>query len=382
MMAATDVIRVGMVGAGFMARLHSAAYSLLPITFGRDVPRVELVAIADVVEDHARRAADELGWARWSTDWRDVVGADDVDLIDIVTPNDSHPEIAAAAAGNRKDIVCEKPLASTLTEARMMRTAVERSGVRAGVCFVYRTWPMVELARRMIARGDLGDIHTYRGHFLHDHAIDPSAPHSWRFDRARAGAGALGDIGSHALDLARSLVGEIVEVFADVQTVVHERPMPAPDRRLRALRTVDVDDSAALMLRFASGARGSIDVSWIATGTKTDVGFAVEGTAGALAFSWSRANELRLYEVAGASDATGFRTIVMGPEHPGAERFWPVPGLNIGYQEAFVLMLGGFLANDGVAGAASPTFQDAERISACLDAALTSSQTGRWVRVP
>jgi len=343
---------------------------------GGHVPAVELMRISDEVPERAAAAAARFGWRESCPDWRDITRSADIDLVDVVTPNDAHKEVVLDAAAQGKAIVCEKPLAPTLEHAVEMVEAVERACVPTCVCLVYRMWPAVQLARLLIARGDLGSVHSYRGYFLQDYALDPSMPFTWRFDRNRAGAGSIGDIGSHAIDLAEFLLDdEIVSVFAVTRTIISERPA---DETIGARPVrVEVDDEADLLIKFAAGPQGVIQTSWISTGTKTDWGFEIRGRKGAITFSWSRANELRLYLASDPAETQGFKTIVLGPQHPNAEYFWPLPGLNIGYQEAFVITLGHFLSGDGDA----PTFREGQRATAVIDAALRSAESGTWKNV-
>jgi predicted dehydrogenase len=249
-----DPLRIGMVGSGFMAQLHSAAYLHLPVVFRDAVPRLELKRIAGGSRVH--EAARDVGWAEVGDDWQAVTEAEDIDLVDIVTPNDTHADLVASAAAHGKTIVCEKPLARDGAEARRMGDAVARAGVSATVWFMYRMWPATQVAKTMIDRGDLGRIHGFRGRFLHDHVTGGRDPAAWRLDPAWAGSGVVGDIGSHALDLARHLVGDVAQVFATTRSVL---PAAGP-----------VDDDADILLRFENGAQGHVWLGWLATGTTMD----------------------------------------------------------------------------------------------------------------
>ena len=277
-------------------------------------------------------------------------------------------------------MICEKPLATTYADAVEMARAVPDTPGAAGVCFTYRTWPLVETARQMICDGDIGEIYSYRGYMLHDHSLNADAPWSWRFSKEAAGAGALGDIGSHCFDLARYLCGEVAEVFAETRTLVARRPDAE-----RAMRLVDVDDEADILLRFASGARGSIEVSWMAAGKKMELGFAVRGSKGALEFDWSRNNELRYYDHRDAEDRQGYRTLTLGGGMSSVDGFYrrnfPIPGMTIGYQEAFVVNLNRFLRSDEE-NLGMPTFRDGAIANGYVEAALQSAAQGTWIRTP
>ena len=357
-------IRVGMVGSGFMAQQHSAGYRLLANLLGDAVPPVDLVRIAG--GRHVHQAARRYGWADSSDDTRAVTEADDIDVVDIVTPNNSHADLTLSAAAHGKHIVCEKPLARDHAEAQSMLAAVRAAGVHATVCFVYRTWPATVIAKAIIDSGRLGRIHGYRGRFLHDHVNDPVADQGWRVDPARAGSGVIGDIGSHALDLARYLVGDLGEILCVT----------------RGLPGTPIDQEADLLVRFASGASGHIWLSWLATGTPMDIGFEVLGDRGAIRFSWARPSELAPYDADAPDTERGFTVIPLGPTHPAAAPYLPVAGIGMSYQAAFVPLLGNFLSgigsqNDPIA----PTFHDGVLISRSLDAALTAATTRTWQKL-
>lgn len=358
-------IRIGMVGSGFMAQLHSAAYHMLPIVYRDSVPPLELVRIACGSRVH--QAARHYGWREASDEWRTVTEADDIDLVDIVTPNHTHAPLVSSAAGHRKAIVCEKPLALNAAEARQMGVEVADADVAATVCFMYRTWPATQLARSIIDRGDLGRVHGFRGWFLHDQVSDQRDTAAWRLDPARAGSGVIGDIGSHALDLARHLVGDICELFASTRSV-----LPA---------LMPVDDEADLLLRFENGATGHVWLSWLATGTPMDVGFEVRGEHGALRFSWLRPCELLLYRARESSDTRGYTTIPLGPAHPSAAPLTEVAGIGLGYQQGFVTLLGAFIQDLETGTSTAPKFQDGVVIAGYLDAALRSARERAWIPI-
>ena len=357
-------IRIGLIGAGFMGRLHSAAYKLLPLVYRDTVPRVELVRIAgrSRVPDAAAR---DYGWADATDDWHAITEADDIDLVDIATPNDTHAAMVTSAAANRKIIVCEKPVALNAPEARRMAQAVADASVPTTVCFVFRTWPAAQVARAIIERGDLGTIHGFRGWFLHDHVSDQRDVRAWRLDPSRSGTGILGDIGSHMFDLARTLVGDVSELFATT--------------RGRLSAKVPVDDEADIQLRFRTGAAGHIWISWLATGTGMDVGFEVHGDLGAVRFSWRRPSELLVYDARRPRDTRGFTTVPLGPAHPAAAPLTEITGIGLGYQEGFVTLLGAFLQDLCNHTATAPTFHDGVIAAEYVDAALRSARDAAWV---
>ena len=209
-----STIRVGLIGSGFIAKFHSLAYNNLSIMYNPSLPRVERTRLFDVTSDLAAAGAVQLGWQESTDDWRNITRADDIDLVDIVAPNYAHAEIAIDAARHGKHIFCEKPLAHDVSSALQMAKAVHQAGCIHQVGFVYRMWPAVAFAKELIDAGKIGRILHFHSRFLHDYGLDPSLPMSWRFESRKAGAGSIGDIGSHAIDIARYLVGDIVRVFA------------------------------------------------------------------------------------------------------------------------------------------------------------------------
>jgi levoglucosan dehydrogenase len=373
----TPPLRIGMVGGGFMARTHSLAYAAASMLDPTGIPRVARVRIADVTEDLAERAARALGWAESTADRTAITRAADVDLVDVVTPNFAHAEAAVDAAAHGKHVICEKPLATTLADARVMYRAVRDARVRSGVGFMFRTWPAVQLARELIADGTIGTPHSFRGHYFHDYALDPTHPASWRLRKATSGGGSVADIGSHVFDLCRLLLGEVDRVHCRSRTHMPQRPNPETG----TMETIEVDDASDVLLELVCGATGVVQTNWMAAGYKTDLAFEVLGSAGAVRFSWQRNGELDLYEAGASATAQGFRTIVIGPQHRGAGRFWPVAGQGLGYGDGFTILLAEVLA--GVAGAESvaPTFLDGVRAAEIVAAAQESATSGAWVPV-
>jgi predicted dehydrogenase len=377
-------VRAGLVGGGLMAKTHSLAYASLPLVYGdQHLPQVVRRRLADVEQPLAEAAAERYGWDEAATDWREITRAPDIDLVDIATPNDTHAEIAVDAARHGKHVFCEKPLAHQVEDARTMHRAVSEAGVTNQVDFAYRKWPAIQHARQLVARGEIGRVRQLRARYLHDYAADRAVPIGWRFTRSRAGAGSLGDLGSHLIDLARFLVGDVHRVMARTFTFVHERPLhrDAAAGATARLGRVDVDDAAHVWLDFGGGASGTLETNWMATGHKTDLSFEVTGDQGALRFSWLAPNELRFYSELDATDVQGFRSIIIGPQHPGAEAFWPVPGQGLGWGDAFLISVRDLLAAIAAGVPAQPDFLDGLRAVEVVDAALTSAATGGWVKI-
>lgn len=372
--ASSSVVRVGMVGAGFMARTHSVAYGALRAMYGDALPAVERVRIT---ASDARRAADaaaRFGWQDHATDWRRVTRAADVDLVDIVAPNHLHADVAIDALSHGKHVLCEKPMAHTVEAAAEMHRAAMQSPAVAQVGFVFRKWPAMRLAERLVREGRLGRVLQFRAHYFHDYALDRDLAVSWRLRRQSAGAGSIGDIGCHLIDLARYLVGDVASVLARSRTFYPRRPLDGS----RPPEPVDVDDATDLMLEFDGGAIGLVQTNWMAAGYKTDLSFEVSGELGALRFTWRRNAQLEFYSHLDPADMSGFRPIILGPQHAGAEAFWPVAGKALGYGDAFIIQAHDLLSSIAADASASPSFLDGFRVAEVVDAAQRSSQAQSW----
>lgn len=360
-----------------MGRAHSNGYRQVgPFFSPRLRPRMKVLCgrTAAAVE----RAARDLGWDEAATDWRDVVRRPDIDLVDVSTPGDSHKEIAIAAAEAGKAVICEKPLANTVAEAEAMLAAVTKAGVPHMVCHNYRRVPAIMLARQLIHEGRIGRIHHFRAAYLQDWIVDPAFPLVWRLDKQQAGSGALGDIGSHAVDLARFLVGEITEVSGALETFVKERPLVGdPGKR----GTVTVDDAAAAVVHFENGALGTIEATRFATGRKNSNRLEINGSLGSIAFDLERLNELQVYFTSDGPSLAGFRTVlVTEPSHPYMKAWWP-PGHPIGYEHTFTHTFYDLLEAMASKTAPWPGFEEGVRNQRVLEAIAQSSERRAWVRV-
>ena len=387
-------LRIAMIGHQFMGRAHSNAWRQVGRFFDLPVePVMKVVCGRDA--ERTRQAAAKLGWEEASTSWEEVVRRPDIDAVDICTPADLHLPIARAAAAAGKAVLCEKPLARNLAEAEEMLAAVRRAGVVHMLCHNYRRVPAIALARQLVSGDDgqgvrqpangedvrdriaskIGRIFHFRAVYLHDRGIDPRAPWTWRHDKARAGSGALGDLGSHVIDLARFLVGEIAEVCGTMQTFIAERP----DASTGAPAPVDVDDAALALLRFQNGALGSLEVSRFGMGRKNFNRVEVSGDRGTLIFNLERLNELQLYLEEGPT--SGFRTIlVTHKQHPYIAAWWP-PGHLIGYEHTFVHTVLDFCRGVAEGQAPTPNFEDGVMGHRVLDAIERASASRRWERV-
>jgi predicted dehydrogenase len=370
-------IRVGMVGGGFMARTYSFALSAVH-GLAPDLPAVERRRMADVDPEVGLRTARAWAWGELSRDWRDVTRAADVDLVLVLTPNDTHAEISQDAFAHGKHVLCEKPLAQSLEAARAMYRTAAASGRAHQVGFVYRKWPGPAFARQLIAAGELGEIVHYRGHFFHDYGLDPAMPVTWRLQKAVSGGGSGTDIGSHVIDMNRNLVGEIAGVFARSRTHFARRPLAD---RPGATGTIDVDEQTDMLVEFDSGISGTLQTSWLAGGHKMDIGFAVHGTRGSVEYTSERPTEIRLYKTSDRASESGFRSIPIGPVHPGGELFWPVAGMPIGFGEGFVIALRDLLASIADGRPATPSFLDGLRAAEVVAAAQASTLDRSWQKV-
>ncbi|WHY71908.1 Gfo/Idh/MocA family protein [Fictibacillus enclensis] len=381
---------VGMIGGGFMGKAHALAYAGMPMFFWPAPAVPHRHTIVDVTEELAKNAAMKLGFDHYETDWRKVVNDPEIDVIDIVTPNHTHAEIAIAAAKAGKHIICEKPLALGAEQAKEMLDAVNEAGVKHMVAFNYRRTPAVALAKKYIEEGRIGKILSFRGTYLQDWSADPESPLSWRFQKKIAGSGALGDIGTHVVDFARYLVGEITDVNAVTKTWIPERPVQTGGTdSLGNVKggadvpksPVDVDDEFITMVKFDQGAIGTIEATRNAWGRNNYLTFEIHGEKGSLAFNYERRDELQVCFSDDPGDAKGFRTVYTGPNHPYGEGLWPIPALGIGYGETKIIETYDFFKSITEDTVVSPNFHDGYKIEAIADAILQSAENSQWVTV-
>lgn len=383
-------LNVAMIGGGFMGKAHAMAYAAMPMFFWPAPATPMRKIVVDVTDELAEEGRRRYGFEESSSDWRAVVSRPDIDVVDIVTPNDSHAEIAIAAAEAGKHIICEKPLARTGDEAKTMLDAVRKAGVIHMVAFNYRRTPAVALARKYIEEGRIGEVRNFRGTYLQDWSADPDSPLSWRFQKKIAGSGSIGDIGTHVVDLARYLVGEIAEVSALVRTYNKTRPVQsggldklgAAEKNASAERAeVDVDDEVVTLLKFAGGAIGSLEATRNAYGRNNFITFEIHGTKGSIAFNYERRDELQVMFADDPADARGFRTVYSGPAHPYGAGLWPIPALGIGYSETKIVECFDFFSAVVSGKQPSPDFEDGYRIGRVADALIESGESGGWVKV-
>ncbi|MFI2366169.1 Gfo/Idh/MocA family protein [Promicromonospora sp. NPDC019610] len=389
MSTATSELGVGMVGYAFMGAAHSQAWRTAPRFFDLPlVPRMRAVAGRD--EAAVRAAADRLGWDDAVTGWQELLTRDDVGLIDVCTPGDTHAEIAVAALEAGKHVLCEKPLANSVAEAEAMTAAAEAAaerGVRAMVGFTYRRVPAVALARQLVQEGRIGQVRHVRAQYLQDWLADPQTPMSWRLDKQKAGSGALGDIGAHVVDLAQFVTGEpLTGVSGLLETFVHERPEAVSSSGLSAVadtaRTgqVTVDDAAVFLGRLSGGGLATFEATRFAWGRKNAIRLEVNGSKGSLAFDFEDMNLLHYYDATDESAIAGFRRIVVTePEHPYVAAWWP-PGHGLGYEHAFTHQVVDLMGDLAAERQPTPSFADGLRVQRVLDAVERSAAGGGgWV---
>jgi predicted dehydrogenase len=371
-------LKFGIIGAGYMAKTHSLALRSIGSLLWPSMPKIVLRRMVDLSEANALVGASRWGWEESATDWREVTRASDIDVVIVITPNDSHAEISIDAFDHGKHVFCEKPLSNTSESAEKMVAAATRAKRVNLVNFAYRCWPAIEFARQLIREGEIGEPIHFEGHFFQDYAADQELPFTWRFDRSIAGGGAVADLGSHIFDIACALMGGIASVAARSRRLYAERPAAAGGRAT----SVTVDDLTASLVQFRSGATGAVHASWAATGHKSDLAFSVVGTEGAIEFQWERNNELHFYSRKDDKRTAGFRRIMIGGMHPEAAAFWQAQGQGLGYGDAFVVTARRLIqAIQMEESHFEPNFAQALYISRVIEAAIQASEINSWVAV-
>jgi len=365
-----------MVGCGFMGRAHSNAYHRVNQFFDVAYQPV-LKALAESTKERGEAFARRWRWQRVESDWRKLVEAPDIDLIDICSPNSTHHAIALAAAARGKIILCEKPLAMNLKQAREMTEAVEKSGKPNMVSFNYRRVPAISLAKQIIEEGRLGRIFHYRAIYLQDWTISANVPvgglGTWRLDKDVAGAGVSGDLSTHNIDTAIWLNGPVAQVCGMTEIFIKDRYRPdgSPVR-------VEIDDVCSFLVRFANGSNGAFEATRYARGRKNKNSFEINGEKGSLCFDLENMHQLQYFSHEDAPHLQGWRTIlVTGGEHPYMANWW-VPGCVIGYEHTFVHEVADFLRGIEKGERVRPDFRDALETQAVVEAVLESARTGKW----
>lgn len=387
---AKSTVNVALIGTKFMGKAHSNGFLQAPRFFDMPVKPVMKVICGNDPKGTAD-AADQFGWQEWSTNWEEVINRPDIDIVDISTPGDLHAPMAIAAAKAGKHIICEKPLANTLKEAKAMQAAVEKAGVKNMCGFTYRFNPAVQTIKGMIVRGELGRIFHVRACYQQDWIVDPEFPVNWRLQKATAGSGALGDIGAHITDLAQYLLGsEVSEVSAAMETFIKERPMADAQATIAAKNQkktgkkgiVDVDDAAVWVARFnGRDTLGTFEATRFAPGRRNYNCIEIYGSNGSVIWNQEDMHKFQYYSAADAADRQGFRTVLATDSaHPYAANWWP-SAHNIGYEHLFVHEVYEFITQLKAKKVTYPTFADGVKVQQVLAAVEKSAGTRKWEKV-
>lgn len=385
--SAPRTVNVGIVGFGWMGRVHARAISRVLQHFPDLELRPRLVAVADTAaDDRLAHAADVLGARSTTSDWSELVARDDIDIVCVAGPNHTHRDVAVAAANNGKHLWLEKPAGRNLRETQQIAAAVADAGVATAVGFNYRNAPAVELARSLVASGRIGQVRHVRVQVLGDYCAHPDGALTWRFVRDLAGSGVMGDLGTHGLDLAQYVAGPITQVMADSSTFIPERPeaLAAASHFSRGAEgprlPVENEDYVMSLLRFANGARGVLEASRASVGEQNAYGFAVHGSTGALAWDFRRMGELEQcldQDFQGAS----WTTYRIGPGDGEAGAFQPDTAIPLSYDDLKVIELERLLRSISTGTAVGATITDMLRAAELVEAALRSDREQRWVSV-
>jgi predicted dehydrogenase len=383
-------LRVGMIGYRFMGKAHSNAWRQAPHFFPLKA-NIQMHTICGRDPVGVEDARKQLGWRDAATDWKAVVNSREIDVVDINTPNDSHAEIAIAAAKAGKHILCEKPLAMNVPECKEMLDAAKKAGVVHMVCHNYRRIPAIALAKKMIDEGAIGEIYHYYARYAQDWIVDPKFPLVWRLQKGISGSGTHGDINAHIIDLARYLVGEFKEVCGLLHTFIKERPLMDDAGKGQGLGgkagqrmgKVTVDDAAMFIGRFQNGALANLEATRFALGRKNHITLEINGSKGSLYFDFEDMNRLKFFDNTQPADRQGFRDILVtqpGGAHPYVGAWWP-PGHIIGYEHTFAHTIADFV-NAVVDGKpVQPTFEDGLKNERVLEAVEESAKLREWVKV-
>jgi predicted dehydrogenase len=365
-------IGIGIVGGGYMGKAHAVAMAAVGAVFDTALrPRLEM--ICTTTPEGAAEKARQFGFARATADWRELVADPKVEAVVIASPQQTHREIALAALAAGKHVFCEKPLGLGAPESREMLEAARRSGRVHMTGFNYIRTPASQLARQIIANGEIGAVTWFRGEHTEDFCADPNEPASWR-TRGRPN-GNMGDLSPHILNAALALMGPVASLCAEIETVHKTRPSPTGPE------AVTNDDQAHIMCRFANGAMGHLFISRVATGRKMGYAYDIFGTKGAIRFDQEDQNALWLYKGEGPTSRQGFTKILTGPEHPDYKAFCLGPGHGTGYQDQIIIEARDFLEAIAAGKPMWPSFEDGHRVNQLIDAAWASQERRGWVDV-
>ncbi|QPB43743.1 Gfo/Idh/MocA family protein [Rodentibacter haemolyticus] len=373
-----EIIRIGLIGTGYIGHCHAIAYAQAPTVFDLEA-KLEREYLAEITPELAAQKAKEFGFNRSTGNWFDIVQDPNIDVIDICTPNFLHKEIALAAIAHGKHIYCEKPLALTSADAKQMYEAAEKAGVKTLVGFNYIKNPTTQLAREIIANGEIGEIVHFYGTHNEDYLANPNTPLDWHCLNEKAGLGALGDLGAHIVQMSQYLLGsDIKEVIGDKQTVIPQRPNP---KNLAEYLPVENEDQATAMLRFTNGCMGTIETSRIACGRKMGLSYVITGTKGTISYTQERMAELKLYLHEENLARQGFKTILTGPLHPDYKNFCISAGHGIGFNDQKTVEIRDLILGIARNKTMYPDFYEGFKVSRVLDAIALSCRQKRWVTV-
>ena len=364
-------INVGIIGAGWMGKVHSEGYRRIPISFDLGGAEVHLRYAADVEAPLAKDLAGRYGYEKWTADWREVVRDKAVNLVDVCVPNFLHKEIVIEAARAGKHIICEKPLSNSPADSREMIEAVEKAGVKHRIDFNYRKVPAISYVKSMIESGELGSVSFYRAFIGQDWGYKAGATKTWRFESSQSGGGSLVTMGSHVIDIGRHFLGDVTEVMASSWT-----------DPVRTKGPQVVDDAMALSLKFESGAIGSVISNWLAHGRKHHFEFEVNSEKASILFNSERLNELDAAFGSDEEAKQGFRTIYIGQPHPYGSDFELKTGMGIGIKESFLIQFyefGRSILEDRPSG---PNFYDGLFVDEVIEKAYRSVRSGQWEKIP
>jgi predicted dehydrogenase len=381
-------VGIGVIGMGWMGAVHSRSYRQIRARFPEIGGAPRLVICADEVPERARAAQEQFDFSSSTTEWRDVLRHPEVEVVNIAAPNYLHHDVAVAAARAGKHVFCEKPVGRSPEETIAIEHAARQAGVRTWVGYNYRWAPLVQYCRQLVERGAIGRITHYRGRFFVGYGSNPHSVLSWRFQRDQAGLGTLGDLLSHAIDMAHMLAGPIQRVVGNQETFIRERPLSTPGvgthftiRAGGPAGEVTNEDYVAALVQFAGGAHGTLEACRVIQGPQCQMAFEVHGTEGALRWDFERMNELDLFVAGGDAASGGFRRILSGPEHPFHAHFNPAPANGLGYDDLKVIEAAQFLKSIVSGQQGAPGFREALAVARVQLAIERSWQTGRWETV-
>ena len=378
-------IGIGVIGMGWMGTQHSRCYRQVAERFPDSRLQPRLLICADEVESRARAAKEQLGFERYTTEWRRIIADPEVEVVNIAAPNYLHLEIATAAAAAGKHILCEKPVGRDPDETAAIERAARQAGVLTFVGYNYRWAPLVQYVRKLVTDGLLGRLTHYRGRFFAGYACNPRGVLSWRFRQEMAGLGTLGDLMSHVIDMAHMIAGPIGRVVSNAETFIARRPLAAPGEGTHfsigsdgPMGEVSNEDYVGAMARFVNGAQGVFEVCRVITGPSCEMAFEVHGTEGAAAWDFSRINELQLMLPDSAGARQGYTRTLSGPAHPFHARFNPGPGIGLSYEDLKTIEAHQFLASVAACKQGEPGFAEALAVADVQSAMRRSWQSETW----